>query len=236
MDIERFEEKQNELSTILKEAGQLSLLDSAKAAFMSAYVLRSLENVFTDEIMTEVFMPLMNKRIGFLTDRNGKTNNRGQTKPLYTKEVVRTSIVDAICFGLEPRNNQFNIIAGNMYPTKEGYSHLLRKLGAKHVLTVGQDLSAVDSNFAQMQVIIGYEYKGEKSKLTITTNVKKDSYSSYDQLKGKAEKRGKKALYEFLTGIDLGDNDGDYQEAQVVDEKTKEMKVEKTKIINLGEL
>ena len=39
--------------------------------------------------------------------------------------------------------------------------------------------------------------------------VPKDSFSSYDQMKGKAERRAKKALYEYLTGCDLGDADED---------------------------
>ena len=37
--------------------------------------------------------------------------------------------------------------------------------------------------------------------------VKKDTYSSHDQLRGKAERRAKKVLYEYITGCDLGDGD-----------------------------
>ena len=34
----------------------------------------------------------------------------------------------SFCIGLEPYGNQLNIIAGNMYVTKEGYKHLLAKV------------------------------------------------------------------------------------------------------------
>ena len=37
--------------------------------------------------------------------------------------------------------------------------------------------------------------------------VKKDDYSSPDQIRGKAERRAKKALYEYITGCDFGDAD-----------------------------
>ena len=37
--------------------------------------------------------------------------------------------------------------------------------------------------------------------------VKKDSCSSHDQLRGKAERRAKKTLYEYITGCDFGDAD-----------------------------
>ena len=39
--------------------------------------------------------------------------------------------------------------------------------------------------------------------------VRKDEYSSRDELRGKAERRAKKALYEYITGCDFGDADED---------------------------
>lgn len=86
--------------------------------------------------MERVFMPLMNTKVGFLTDRNGRPRKNGTVQPLYTIPVVRDAIIDAVSIGLLPTGNQFNIIAERMYPTKEGYTALLRKLGVKYFIDV----------------------------------------------------------------------------------------------------
>ena len=51
------------------------------------------------------------------------------------------------------------------------------------------------------------KYNGEKNGFSIIATVKKDDYSSHDQLRGKAERKAKKALYEYITGCDFGDAD-----------------------------
>ena len=52
--------------------------------------------------------------------------------------------------------------------------------------------------------------------------VKKNKYSTYDQLKGKAERRAKKSLYEYLTGMDLGDADPNSAIIDIPHEEVKE--------------
>jgi len=206
MDLIKYEQTSEAFVDICKSAGSISIAQNAGAAFEAVIVVKSLKDLLTDEVMKDVFMPLMNTKVGFLTDRNGKPNSRGEVKPLYTIEVVRDAIVDAICFGLLPTFNQFNIIADRMYPTKEGYTSLLKKIGVKYVCNVGLDKNT-NQTFAEIPVQMIYEHKEEKKTLTIVATVKKDSYSSPDQLKGKAERRGKKALFEYITGCDFGDAD-----------------------------
>ena len=50
------------------------------------------------------------------------------------------------------------------------------------------------------------------------------NYSSNDQIRGKAERKAKKALYEYITGSDFGD--GDETSTQVVDAVAVEIKQE----------
>ena len=153
----------------------------------------------TDEVMDKVFMPLMNTKVGFLTDRTGKPNSRGEVKPLYSRDVVRDAIIDGISIGLLPTGNQMNIIADRMYPTKEGYTALLRKLGVKYFIDTSYDKGQTPG-FAEIPCKISYEHNGDKNSFSITATVKKDSYSSHDQLRGKAERKAKKTLYEYITG------------------------------------
>jgi len=59
--------------------------------------------------------------------------------------------------------------------------------------------------------------------------VPKNAYSSYDQLKGKAERRAKKMLYEYVTGLDLGEYDGDS------DNDTGRRRVEDAEVVQQNE-
>lgn len=242
-NVAKYEEQQKRFELVCNSAEGLSLAQNAGAAFQAVTIVKTLREILTDEIMKDVFMPLMNTKIGFATDRPVIDKSTGkQIKPAYGIDIVRDAIIDAAAFGLLPTFNQMNIIAEKMYPTKEGFTSLLKKLKAKYILNFGQDTSSKESKFAEISVKINYEYNGEKSSFLMTAVVPKTMYSSYDQLKGKAERRAKKMLYEYLTGLDLGENDGesiqspqergnDIQDAEVVDQKEPEVKK-----VNLEEL
>lgn len=204
-----------------KEAQGLQIVNNFGAAFTAVNVVSLLRKALTQEVMETVFMPLMNTKIGFLTDRNGRPNSRGEVKPLYSVEVVRDAVIDAVAIGLLPTGNQFNIIAERMYPTKEGYTALLRKLGVKYFIDVSYDKSQTQG-FAEIPCKITYQYNGEKNGFSIVATVKKDNYSSPDQLRGKAERRAKKALYEYITGCDFDDADED--SSRIVDAEAEEIK------------
>lgn len=198
---------QEQFAMAAESAKDMQLQENACAAFQAVVVVSQLRMALTDEVMNQVFMPLMNTKIGFRTDRDPNRPGKGGPVTPYPVNVVRDCIIDAVAIGLNPTGNQFNIISGSMYPTKEGYTALLKKVGCKYYISVGQDTQPADAKYAEIACKIAFEYNGDKNAFTITANVKKDSYSSYDQLKGKAERRAKKALYEYLTGCDFGDAD-----------------------------
>lgn len=203
-----------------KDAASLQIVNNFGAAFTAVNVIALLREALTDEVMNRVFMPLMNTKVGFLTDRNGRPRSGGRPAlPCYTIPVVRDAIIDAVSIGLLPTGNQFNIIAERMYPTKEGYTALLRKLGVKYFIDVSFDKSQTPG-FAEIPCKINYEYNGEKNAFGVIATVKKDDYSSPDQLRGKAERRAKKALYEYITGCDFGEAD---ETSSVVDAEYKDV-------------
>lgn len=189
-----------------QSARSLQIVNNFGTAFEAVNIVALLREALTDEVMKSVFMPLMNTKVGFLTDRTGKPNKNGTAYPLYPVTTVKDAIIDAVSIGLLPTGNQMNIIAERMYPTKEGYTYLLKKLGVKYILDISYD-KGTNPNFAEIPVKINYEHDGEKNSFLTVCTVKKDSYSSHDQLRGKAERRAKKVLYEYITGCDLGDAD-----------------------------
>jgi len=215
-----------------KLADRLDIANNAEAAFEAAAVVGALRNAMTDDMMTGVFMPLMNAKIGFLTDRDGRAKKGQDPLPFYDKGIVRDAIIDAIMIGLKPTGNQMNIIAGRMYPTKEGYTALLKRLGVKYLIDVSYD-KGQNPSFAEIPCKISYEHNGEKNGFTIVATVKKDSCSSHDQMRGKAERRAKKALYEHITGCDFGD--ADETSSQVIDVDHTEIKPE-VKVEAVGQI
>lgn len=200
-------EAQNKFIDACRQAKDLEITDNMGAAFLAANVVVSLRDALTDEVMDRVFMPLMNKKIGFLTDRNpARPSKDGKAVIPYDRDVVRDCIIDAAFIGLLPTGNQFNIISGTMYPTKEGYTSLLKKLGVKYIIqkTPLQDLS---EKCAQVSCKISYSLNKENNSFAIVAPIKKDGFSSMDQILGKAERKAKRALYEYITGCDFGDAD-----------------------------
>lgn len=232
-DIVIFKEQKEKFELALANAGNIVLSQNAGAAFEAANVVKTLRDILTDEVMTAYFMPLMNTRIGFLTDRTGKPDKNGKVKEPYSIDVVRDCIIDAAGYGLLPTFNQFNIIAGNMYPTKEGYTWLLKKIKAKYVSTFGADISRPQDPRSEISYKLNYEYKGEKSALSGIAVVPKTAFASYDQQRGKAEKRAKKALFEYLTGLDLGESNIEDTTGEVVSSKINDQPEDNSKTIQI---
>ena len=199
---------QKQFIALCKDANELQLADDVSYTFKAASVVQSLRNLLTEKVVNHYFVPLMGTRIGFLTDHD-KEGKDGKRLPPYDWQTVRDCIIDAACRGLAPVGNQMNIIAGNMYPTKEGYTHLLKRIGTKYFITKSEDKSAPGSPTARIECKIVFEKDGIKSDYTFIATPKKNQFSSLDQLQGKAERKAKKSLYEYLTGIDLGDADED---------------------------
>lgn len=203
---------QDEFLLACEKAGELQLADKMESSFAAAQVVQTLRNLLNEDVVCRYFMPLMGVRVGFLTDRDKPKKGVGGAlipQEPYPWTVVRDAIIDAACIGLAPVKNQINIIAGNMYPTKEGFTKLLKNIGCKYLITTSEDKNPPQAQTALIECRVDYEYKGEKKGFVFKATPKKDGFSSLDQLKGKAERKAKKCLYEYLTGTDLGDADED---------------------------
>ncbi len=215
----------------LKEAQSLDIVNNMASAFDTAIIVNRLEQVLTDEVMNSVFMPLMNKRIGFLTDRdpNRIDKRTGRGPEPYPVAVVRAAIIDAAMAGLMPTGNQFNIIAGSMYPAKAGFTALLQRMKQTHGLVYNfefdpeTNVKSADPSYMAIPCRISYKTNRDDLKgwFKYVAMVKiNGETSSTDQLRGKAERKCKKAFVEFLTGLDLGDADA----AEAIDVSYTEVK------------
>lgn len=193
--------------SVLSVIGEEKLTGFEKA-FQMANAIQFLQESLTPEVMKPI-MALQGSKLGFKTDKDmdPQTKQKGKGYPL---EVVKTCLIDAVLMGLQPYSNQFNIIGGNTYVTKEGLGELLKnakKKGLKY--SIIHDVPKIDPSktFATVESTIRWEFNGEKNEEKVINNIKGNVYSSSDAYIGKAERKARYFLVNQLYDIEITDGE-----------------------------
>ena len=90
-----------------------SIDDFEKSLYISSY-LKNIYDLIPKETIS-LCRNLMNKGIGFKTDRKD-----------YDDDTLRDCIVQAIIHKFRVHGNEFNILGGNFYPTREGLERVVK--------------------------------------------------------------------------------------------------------------
>lgn len=210
-----------------------TVLASNVNGFQKAFVMSSAIDVIKAQLSDDYMKPIMalqGSSLGFKTDQDTvkeKVNNKWVTKKGegYPMEIVRECLIEATFLGLEVTGNQFNIIGGNMYPTREGFGALLDKMKTlKKNFTYTNILQPAGQKVANVTVQIVWQFDGEQpKKQSIDFPIKSNEYTSYDALIGKAERKAKRWLYNTIKGTDISDGDVNdiphVEVGNIVDEK-----------------
>ena len=156
--------------------------------------------------------------LGFRTDRDpARKDKDGRPLTPYGWEIVRDAALEAGLRGLQWAGNQFNIIAGRFYATKEGFHFLLRK----HPKLTNLKLSFAVPRTLNGGVIVNcsgtWDLAGIPDKMEAEIAVKTDAYSSTDQILGKAERKFCKRIYERVSGQNVPDGDHDGEDSITVE-------------------
>ncbi len=126
----------------------------------------------------------------------------------FLNTVVLPRKFEAVLMGLQPFGNEFNIIAGNTYATKEGVGRLLATWkGLKYSLICGVPKPASDGKSAVVDVNIKWTINQESKEETIPISVKMDAYTSVDAMVGKATRKGRAWLLSAISGIEIVEAD-----------------------------
>lgn len=224
------ENKSVSISKII-DAEISTVLTSNVLGFQKAFVMSSaidvIKNLLTDEYMKPI-MALQGSSLGFKTDQDTVKEKNSSGKWVtkkgegYPIEIVRECLIEATFLGLEVTGNQFNIIGGNMYPTREGFGALLDKMkNLKKNFTYTNILQPAGQKVANVTVQIVWQFEGESAnKQSIDFPIKSNEFTSYDALIGKAERKAKRWLFNTIKGTDI--SDGDVNEIPHVDVSNKE--------------
>lgn len=185
-----------------------------------------------NEKVMKALMKLKNSKMGFRTDEGPKTG-------VYSMEVVRDAVIEAATLGLQCVGNQFNILGGNMYVTKEGFTFLLRQLvrqgrleGMRFVYhpaeikessTQGVSRSGEVYQKIEREGLVKVEvscvWDGKPVEECLEFVIRVNAGMSQDAVLGKAERKAKAWLFNFLTDQAISDG-----EAEVQAEAGKEMR------------
>ena len=181
----------------------LSVLNNKVEGFEKAFVMSSAIMVLKERLTPEFMKPIMflqGSNLGFKTD---KDKNGG-----YTIEEVKSCLIDAVLLGLQPTGNEFNIIAGNMYPTRQGFGSLLEKIsGLSYSIVYSNPIFSADKNSANVKCLIKWDLNNKKLEQHIEFPIKSNSYASADAILGKAERKARRWLFNKVKGTDIPDGD-----------------------------
>ncbi len=170
-------------------------IEAFDRAFQMANAIETLRTLLTEEVMKPI-MSLQGSQLGFKTDK------------AYPLNVVRDCLITATLSGVMPTGNQFNIIAGNMYITKEGFEYLLSKVeGLKYMVTHDLPRIPADNKAAIVMHIEWSMFGGETKKVSQDFPIKTNAYMGADGVIGKGKRKAYNWLYAQVTGVNLPEGD-----------------------------
>ncbi len=155
------------------------------------------------------FMKLKNSKLGFLTDENGRKEPFS-----YPVDKVRDCIVDALLMGLHPIGNEFNIIGGNMYATKDGLWRLCNQIPGLSDLQTFCDPPSYDDGARKVVVVAWAKYlvHGEEKKINYKVPIRINRGMGDDAIIGKATRKILERVYKTETGRLIASSDLDDDE------------------------
>jgi hypothetical protein len=189
-----------------------SNMTAFRRAAMTAIAIKRLRTLINEPVLA-LLRDLMNTPLGFKTDR-GPHSKKYPTP--YGDDIMRDCAIEALLRGVLWTGNEFNIIAGQCYITREGYTRKLQEIPGLTNLVVSPGIPRVDKDsgrtvvrFAASWVYNGVadslkDHEGKPRRVfAITVN----EGSGPDQIVGKAHRKGFKAIFDQIHGSSHRDRD-----------------------------
>lgn len=196
---EKFKTLSTELNTTVMGVINAEAIAGFEKAYTVAVAIDKLKVALTDEYMKPI-MDLQGNRLGFKTD---KDKDGG-----YPKDVVKRCLIEAVLMGLQPYGNEFNIIAGNTYATKEGMGSVLKKFkGLSYEIIPGVVNMAAGKDLAEATMKIKWMLNDAAQEREIKFPIKTNAYATADAVIGKATRKARKWLHDTISGFEIPEGD-----------------------------
>lgn len=153
--------------------------------------IQALRQAVTPDVMAQI-MPLQGSQLGFRTDKDKEGG--------YPADVVKECFIEATLRGVPTGCNTWNILAGRMYITREGYSYLVKKLPNLSNLKLFPGVPKASQGGALVDYKATFKLDGEPQELQRTIPVRVTPGAGADNILGKAARKMLKAVYEYVVG------------------------------------
>ena len=216
------------LNEVVNSVITAEAIEGFEKAFLIAEAAASLKESLNGDYMKPI-MALQGNKLGFKTD---KDNNGG-----YDMKVVKDCLIEAVLTGVQPFGNQFNIIAGNCYITKEGFGFLLSNVKGLDY-EIAQTLPRINGEKTSAAIVmnIDWTYKGEKRSKQIDFAVRMNSSMGADAVIGKATRKARAWLYNKIKGTEILDGETAEVPHVVIDPEKERVKSMITNASTIEEL
>jgi hypothetical protein len=192
-------QKSNDEKISEVDSAVLKLQNSKSIGFAysleKAKVVEKIQDMLTTDVMKPI-MSMCGKPYGFRTDRDSKPDK-------YKEDVVKDCLIQATLLGAEPTGNQFNIIGGNCYITKEGCFAKLKKMGVYFELSfsISKKIHQDGRDIWVKPVHITFDNKGDIQKKCMEFVYNKYDSTSESAAEGMAKRDAAAWIIEQVTGI-----------------------------------
>lgn len=174
------------------QAEQLANVPALQAALRRAALIKVLMQALTDEVMEE-FLPLVGTSLGFKTDRDSSQQG-------YSKDEVRRCMVEALLYGARLTDNEFNIIKGKAYLTREFFTRVLAEDPQMQNLRVDYGVPERHKDGALVPVKATWTYNGVADSLDAKIPIATRDSDSIDNILGKAARKTLFRIHGRVTG------------------------------------
>jgi len=174
--------------------------------FEKAYLIASAIGELKQMLSPEYMKPIMNlqgSKLGFKTDKT------------YSEIQVKEALIEAVFLGVQPYGNEFNIIAGQCYLTKEGLGAKLKKIkGLSYSIT--PSLPRIKESSAAIVMNIEWSYKSITKSKDLDIPIRVNKMMGTDAIIGKATRKARYWLYSEITGSEVPEGSIDDVDFKIV--------------------
>lgn len=196
----------NDQIELVKTKKNNTEINQMVVATAQANVVKQLKAILTDPFVMGIKQTLENSSLGFKTD---KTDG-------YPVNVIRTCLIESALNGFYWHGNEFNIIAGNTYFTKDGLRNKMRRDNIYSDLKISFGVPDHDMQKKRALIVVSASWRvGEKQyniEETISVKIQvKDgvNFTTDDAVIGKANRKIRARIIEMVTGDAIPEGDDD---------------------------
>lgn len=168
-------------------------IEGFEKTYLVAEATKQLRGALTPEYMKPI-MELQGSKLGFKSDKS------------YPEGVVKDCLIEAVLTGVQPVGNQFNIIAGNCYITKEGFGYLLKNIEGLSWEII-PSIPAMKDTGATVKMKIKWTMDTITNEREIDFAIKVNQYMGADAVIGKATRKARAWLHNTITNTEVADGD-----------------------------